>query len=94
MPATLEALATHQAAVDAARQAMLARRLRSWLASEPAPVDIVDTLYQVANCLNTSLPGGLTTATADIFLDILCQCLLYCDLDDFLVAWPCVQSRP
>jgi hypothetical protein len=94
MVATFAHPATQQAAVEAARQAMLARRLQSWLASQPAATDIIDSLYQVANCLNTSLPGGLSTATADVFLDILCQCLLYCDGDEFLAAWPHVQPLP
>ena len=93
MPVTLEHLAAHEREVEAARQARLARRLQSWLASEPAPDDILDTVYQVARCLDGSLPGGLTTATSDVFLDILCQCLLYCDGDDFLAAWRQIRAQ-
>lgn len=75
------------------RQARLTRRLQSWLASEPAPADIVEAVYQVARCLDGSVPGGLKTATADVALDVLCNCLLYCDLEDFLAIWPEIRVQ-
>ncbi|MCC6629164.1 MAG: hypothetical protein IT340_17380 [Chloroflexi bacterium] len=82
-PVTTSALET-----DAARRDRVARRLASWLAAEPTPTDMLDTLRKVALRLDDSLPGGLALVTADVFLDIYCQCLLYCDLDDLLAVWP------
>ena len=73
---------------EAERRDRLARRLSAWLASEPAPADILNSLYQVADRLERTLPGGLTIVTADVFLDIVCQCLLACDLADLLAVWP------
>jgi hypothetical protein len=85
------ALAGRQGEGDPAR---LARRLQSWLDSEPAPADILDTLYQVSRRLDAMLPGGLEEASAAVVLDIFCQCLIYCDLDDFVGAWPHRAAPP
>ena len=74
-----------------AQQAMIARRLQSWLASEPTPDDIVDTLYEVAQRLDGAVPGGLADTSGRLVLATLCRCLLYCELDDFLAAWPRVR---
>lgn len=92
MSVTLVQLATQQATVDTERHAMLARRLQSWLANEPAPADIIDAFYQVTRRLEEAVPGGLTTTSAHIPLRAFCQCLLYCDLDDFLAIWPHIRS--
>lgn len=77
---------------QAAERERLVRRLDSWLASQPAPVDIIDSLYRVARCLEDSVPGGLRTAGADILLDVACQVLFYCDQDDFLAVWPVIRA--
>lgn len=71
-----------------ADRAMLTRRLQSWLASEPAPVDIVEVVYRVARELEAAVLGGLDEVGGRAVLGELCRCLLYCDLDDFLAAWP------
>lgn len=73
---------------DAARRDRIARRLVSWLAAEPAPADMLAALREVALRLDDGLPGGLALVTADVFLDIYCQSLLFCDLDDLLAVWP------
>lgn len=87
-------LSPRQRATEAERRARLTRRLRAWLAGEPAPADILDGLYQVADRLERTLPGGLTIVTADVFLDIFCQCLLSCDLADLLAVWPSLHAAP
>jgi hypothetical protein len=92
---TLPALARSVVAAETSsdRRDRLNRRLESWLAHEPRPVDIVTAVYAVAERLDADLPGGLRTVTADVYLDILCQSLLYCDLVDFMAVWPSVHSQ-
>ena len=89
---TLEQLAARQLEGEAARRAMLTRRLESWLASEPRPGDIIETLFQVARRLDEATPGGLAGAGADLPLNALCRCLFFCDLDDFLAIWPAARE--
>jgi hypothetical protein len=78
---------------EAEQRARLERRLRAWLASGPSPAAIVDTLCEVARRLDDTLPGGLTIVTADVYLDIVCQCLLYCDLADLQAVWPRLRDQ-
>ena len=89
---TLEPMVDRQTEAEAERRAMLARRLESWLANEPMPGDIVETLFQVARRLDEAAPGGLASASADLPLNALCLCLFFCDLDDFLAIWPAVRG--
>jgi hypothetical protein len=39
------------------------------------------------------LPGGLTIVTADVYLDIVCECLLYCDLAELQAVWPRLRDQ-
>jgi hypothetical protein len=78
---------------EAEQRDRLERRLRAWLASGPSPAAIVDTLCEVARRLDDSLPGGLTIVTADVYLDIVCECLLYCDLAELQAVWPRLRDQ-
>jgi hypothetical protein len=75
------------------RQAMLARRLDSWLHSQPRPIDIIDAVYEAARQLDDAAPGGLHDVSGHLLLTALCRCLIYCEADDFLAVWPAMRSR-